>query len=212
MKNKIFKVINFYQGIIIKNMPFFIAVGIFNIIKLKLEITEEIVEKLIKYVIPFGIAYTTGSSVEKKYGAITSVLSVIIFLTITQNSNILIILLISYFASYIIKRIKKDIILKYFSSIEMLAINLIIPTISIILGVLFFYLNQSIGLGLDKIFEYFINKKDNILFIIVITPIIEISKVFFLNNFVNHGILFFLGYEEILEKGSSIFFLLETNP
>ena len=33
-----------------------------------------------------------------------------------------------------------------------------------------------------------------------------------MNNLVNHGFLFFLGYEELIIKGKSIFFLLETNP
>lgn len=212
MKEKFYNLINFYQIIIIKNMPFFIAVGIFNIIKLKWAISLEVVDKLIKYIIPFTIAYTTGNLVEKKYGATMSVLASVIFLVMTKSCNILIILLLSFSSSYMIKRIKKDIVLKYFPSMEMLIINLTIPIVSIVVGTVFFYLNQTVELGIDKLLSYFIDKRNSAYFIIGITPIIEVFKVFFLNNFLNHGFLFFLGYEEMIEKGSSLFFLLETNP
>ena len=41
---------------------------------------------------------------------------------------------------------------------------------------------------------------------------IEVGKVLFLNNAINHGILGPLGVEQAAETGRSIYFLLETNP
>ena len=41
---------------------------------------------------------------------------------------------------------------------------------------------------------------------------IEVGKVLFLNNAINHGILGPLGAAEAAESGRSIYFLLETNP
>ncbi len=41
---------------------------------------------------------------------------------------------------------------------------------------------------------------------------IEVGKVLFLNNAINHGILGPLGVDEAAETGRSIYFLLETNP
>ena len=41
---------------------------------------------------------------------------------------------------------------------------------------------------------------------------IEPGKILFLNNAMNHGILGPIGISEVLSKGKSIFFLLETNP
>ena len=41
---------------------------------------------------------------------------------------------------------------------------------------------------------------------------IEVGKVLFLNNAINHGILGPLGVEQAAESGRSIYFLLETNP
>jgi mannitol PTS system EIICBA or EIICB component len=41
---------------------------------------------------------------------------------------------------------------------------------------------------------------------------IEVGKVLFLNNAINHGVLAPLGITESAEKGRSIAFLLETNP
>lgn len=212
MKEKIYKLSNFLQIIITKNMSFFIALGIFRILNLKWEKSFEIVELLVKYIIPVTIAYTTGNLIEKKYGAITSVLASVIYLVIFENSNILTIILLSSFSSLIIKEIKNRLILKYFSSLEMLGINLIIPIVAIITGVFMSIINKNIGEGFGKIVNLILEMGENIWFIFFITPIIEISKVFFLNNIVNRGVLFFLGYEEMLQRGSSLFFLLETNP
>lgn len=73
-------------------------------------------------------------------------------------------------------------------------------------------INKNIGEEFGKIINLILEMGENAWFIFFITPIIEVSKVFFLNNIVNRGVLFFLGYEEMLQKGSSLFFLLETNP
>ncbi len=41
---------------------------------------------------------------------------------------------------------------------------------------------------------------------------IEVGKVLFLNNAINHGVLAPLGVAEVAERGRAIHFLLETNP
>ena len=41
---------------------------------------------------------------------------------------------------------------------------------------------------------------------------IEVAKVLFLNNAINHGVLTPLGAADVAETGRSIYFLLETNP
>lgn len=41
---------------------------------------------------------------------------------------------------------------------------------------------------------------------------IEVAKVLFLNNAINHGVLAPLGIQEVTENGRAIHFLLETNP
>lgn len=68
MKEKLYKLTNFLQIIITKNMSFFIALGIFRILNLKWEKSFEIVELLVKYIIPITIAYTTGNLIEKNMG------------------------------------------------------------------------------------------------------------------------------------------------
>ncbi len=41
---------------------------------------------------------------------------------------------------------------------------------------------------------------------------IEVAKVLFLNNAINHGVLTPLGTEDVAEKGRSIYYMLESNP
>lgn len=212
MKDKFYNISNFLQIVVTKNIPFFIALGLFNLLNLKLNNSIEIIEFLIKYMIPFSISYTTGAIIDKKYGSIVGVLTSIIFLIKCDSYNILIIILISFVSSSILKNIKNKIIVKKFYNLEMLLINLIIPFISIIIGFSFIFLNQKLGEILNIFWDMIVIKSESLIFIMIITPLIEISKIFFLNNIVNHGILFFLGYSEILKKGNSLFFLLETNP
>ncbi len=46
----------------------------------------------------------------------------------------------------------------------------------------------------------------------LLSIVIEPAKIFFLNNVINHGILVPLAMGELWEKGSSVLFLMETNP
>jgi len=41
---------------------------------------------------------------------------------------------------------------------------------------------------------------------------IEVAKILFMNNAINHGVLTPLGAADALEKGKSIYFMLESNP
>ena len=41
---------------------------------------------------------------------------------------------------------------------------------------------------------------------------IEVAKVLFLNNAINHGVLTPLGAQDVVESGRSVFFMLESNP
>ena len=212
MNLKIYKLTNFFQNIIVKNMFFFISLGIFKILSLKWNICSDIIDILIKYIIPVAIAYTTGNIIEKKYGAIASVLATAIFLVQNDSSDILTIIFLSSISSGIIKSMKKKIVLKYFSEFEMIIFNIFLPLVIVLSSFILGDIYRIFNIYLQIFFKTLLKFSEKIVFIFFITPIIEISKVFFLNNLVNHGFLFFLGYEELIIKGKSIFFLLETNP
>lgn len=212
MNLKIYKLTNFFQNIIVKNMFFFISLGIFKILSLKWNICSDIIDILIKYIIPVAIAYTTGNIIEKKYGAIASVLATTIFLVQNDSSDILTIIFLSSISSGIIKSMKKKIVLKYFSEFEMIIFNIFLPLVIVLSSFILGDIYRTFNIYLQIFFKTLLKFSEKIIFIFFITPIIEISKVFFLNNLVNHGFLFFLGYEDLLTKGKSIFFLLETNP
>ena len=212
MNLKIYKLTNFFQNIIVKNMFFFISLGIFKILSLKWNICSDIIDILMKYIIPVAIAYTTGNIIEKKYGAIASVLATTIFLVQNDSSDILTIIFLSSISSGIIKSMKKKIFLKYFSEFEMIIFNIFLPLVIVLSSFILGDIYRIFNIYLQIFFKTLLKFSEKIVFIFFITPIIEISKVFFLNNLVNHGFLFFLGYEELIIKGKSIFFLLETNP
>ena len=86
-------------------------------------------------------------------------------------------------------------------------------------GILGFFLAIAGVLAIGPILVQFSNTLGNFVSAIIsagLLPLadipIEVAKVLFLNNAVNHGVLTPLGAAEVAEKGRAIHFLLETNP
>lgn len=211
MLKKIYKILDFFQVVIIKNVLFFITLGILKLLPFKIYEIDMIIKIMIIYILPVFISYTTGNLIEKKYGGINSVIVTIIIQVNIKILSYIYIIIISILVSKSIEKIQK-ISTKYFWKLEVIIMTIVTPIISVIEGMIFLYVTKyfmrNIILNIN-IIEYL---KINFFIICLITPMIEIAKIFFLNNMINYTILFYLGVREMTEKGSSIFFLLETNP
>lgn len=163
-------------------------------------------------VIPVCISYTGGAGISGQTGGILSVLTLSGMLY-ADTSTAILAAMISAPAGGILWKKTENRIKKYAgSSMQMLIRNLLTGVIGGILAGAGYYLlspvldfaGQCIAAGIEFLFVH----KLYALCCVFIEP----AKVFFLNNVVNHGILVPIGMEQLQETGSSVLFLLETNP
>lgn len=206
------KILDRMSKIIIQSIPFFILLGFLSLFNERNYFLFQLKETLRNYIIPVIICYNSGKEFHEKYGGIVSVIIISSFLINGSLQSFIEPIIIGFSFGYFTK--------KYFQltekiklpGFEMLINNLSLGLLSLVFsyfvykGIPYYKLFQdSIQLGLkDLVF--------NNRFIPFLSILIEPGKIFFMNNFINHGLLTPLGYSEVKEAGKSIFFLLETNP
>ena len=212
MKNILCKTGEFIRRIIIENILLFITGGLIQWLVpyyppfwlLSLIFTKDAV--------PLSIGYTTGNYIDEKHGGISGIIGTSLIISTGDTRNILEVILISFLVSYTVKFFKEKILIKVVPGFEMFAINFFVPATSILYYFIFLKIIPYINIFFKEGTDIFLKIGNEIWGVAILTVIIEISKIFFINNFINHGFLAVMGYKELLLDGKSLFFLLETNP
>lgn len=212
MKNIIYKTGDFIQKIIIRNILLFITLGFIKWLAPYKPEFYTLSEIFTKYVIPLSVGYTTGSMIDKKHGGPGGIIGTALIIYTTLMGNLLEVILVSSLVSWTIKMFKEKILTKVIPGFEMFLINISVPMIALVYYFIFLKIIPYINIFFNGGTDFILGVGQGILGIGIITMFIEISKIFFINNFINHGILALVGYKQIMEQGQSLFFLLETNP
>lgn len=212
MKNILCKTGEFIQRIIIKNILLFITVGFIQWLVPYYPPFSLLSLIFTKYAVPLSIGYTTGNYIDEKHGGISGIIGTSLIISTGDTRNILEVILISFLVSYTVKFFKEKILIKVVPGFEMFAINFFVPATSILYYFIFLKIIPYINIFFKEGTDIFLKIGNEIWGVAILTVIIEISKIFFINNFINHGFLAVMGYKELLLDGKSLFFLLETNP
>ena len=212
MKNILCKTGEFIQRIIIKNILLFITVGFIKWLVPYYPPFSLLSLIFTKYAVPLSIGYTTGNYIDEKHGGISGIIGTSLIISTGDTRNILEVILISFLVSYTVKFFKEKILIKVVPGFEMFAINFFVPATSILYYFIFLKIIPYINIFFKEGTDIFLKIGNEIWGVAILTVIIEISKIFFINNFINHGFLAVMGYKELLLDGKSLFFLLETNP
>lgn len=208
----IYKIGIFFSNLILKNIFLFIALGIIRWAQIYIPELLIFGDYFEIYLLPLALAYTAGNIIKKQHGGNVALIamSFLIFLRPSSsiNQGIVIGVISGVLTKYLNFIVKKYI----YSGLQMFFLNFVYPLAALITGLI-------ASLILDYISEYskiissiLIGVFNNIYGLIIITPVLEIGKVFFLNNTINHGVLSILGFSDLGMKGKSLLFLLETNP
>ncbi|MGL5315250.1 MAG: hypothetical protein ACRC92_18485, partial [Peptostreptococcaceae bacterium] len=208
----IYKIGIFFSNLILKNIFLFIALGIIRWAQIYIPELLIFGDYFEIYLLPLALAYTAGNIIKKQHGGNVALIamSFLIFLRPSSsiNQGIVIGVISGVLTKYLNFIVKKYI----YSGLQMFFLNFVYPLAALITGLI-------TSLILDYISEYskiissiLIGVFNNIYGLIIITPVLEIGKVFFLNNTINHGVLSILGFSDLGMKGKSLLFLLETNP
>lgn len=208
----IYKIGKFFSKLILKNIYLFIALGIIRWSLYYFPYLEIYGKYFEIYLLPMALAYSAGNILEKNGGGIVAIISMSISMYLYPNPTINQGIVIGVISGFLIKYLNIFIKKYVYSGLQMLLFNFLYPFVALITGGVFYIVLKYTNYYLETASNFLIEIVKNIYGLIIFTPFLEIGKVFFFNNIINHGILSILGFNDLTEKGKSLLFLLETNP
>lgn len=211
------KIGQFYTRNIMKSIGVFLFIGILYVIFhqdgwFPNEEMYRISQTAYVYAVPLLIAYECGTAIGNIHGGILAVLGVCGFLTANTETGMFGAMVCGPAGGWIWNQVNGYIEKKIPSGIQMLIRNLSLAIEGAVLAGLGFYAAAPLIDAFDAVLfcgvSILVENKLTGLLSLVIEP----AKVFFFNNLMNHGILVPLGMSQVQEMGSSVLFLLESNP
>ncbi len=189
------------------------------------ELTEPLVGRTIVYLLPILVAYTGGKLVHGHRGGVLAAIAVMgvigsqgeltaddgEVLTI-QPPQFLGAMVIGPLAGFVMKKVDEFLEDRTPAGFEMLFNNFSQGIIGVILTFIAYYVVGPIMAWFANVFGNAVDGLADAGLLPLADIPIEVAKVLFLNNAINHGVLVPLGTEQVAVEGRSIYYLLETNP
>ena len=207
----------YLAAMVIPNIGAFIAWGLITAFFIPTgwtpnETLAELVGPMITFLLPLLIGYTAGKLV---YGHRGGVVGAVVTAGIIVGSDVPMFLgamIVGPIGAFLIKKFDEAFADRIPSGFEMLVSNFSAGILGAVLAV-------GGVLAIGPVLETFANALGSFVDGLIaagLLPLadipIEVGKVLFLNNAINHGVLAPLGAIEAAETGRAIHFLLETNP
>ncbi|MEV2807272.1 PTS mannitol transporter subunit IICB [Paenibacillus larvae] len=207
----------FLSGMVMPNIGAFIAWGLITALFIESgwlpnASLAEMVDPMIKYLLPLLIGYTGGKMI---YDARGGVLGAIATMGIIIGADIPMLLgamIMGPLGGYLMRQVDKLFEGRIRAGFEMLVNNFSAGILGAILAIFGYW-------GVGPVISTFTNALAggvqaiiNAGLLPLVSIFVEPAKVLFLNNAINHGIFSPLGLKEAAEAGKSIFFLIESNP
>ena len=217
MKQKVQSFGRFLSGMVMPNIGAFIAWGLLTALFIATgwlpnEQLATIVGPMLTYVLPLLIAMTGGKMVGGARGGVIAAIATIGVICGTEYTMLMGAMVMGPFAGWVIKKFDKLVEGKIKPGFEMLVNNFSIGIIGLLLAILGFYVIGPFMAGVLTVLSAGVEALVKVNLLPLISIFVEPAKVLFLNNAINHGIFTPLGIEQVKAVGSSIFYMIETNP
>ncbi len=191
-------------------------------------LTDLFVGPMITYLLPLLVAFTGGKLIHGHRGGVLGAIAVMG--AIASNDTIeqvgvdgleavainppqfLGAMLLGPLAGYVMKAVDNWLEDRTPAGFEMLFNNFSQGILGVILAFLSYWIIGPVMGGLATAFGNIVEGITDAGLLPLADIPIEVAKVLFLNNALNHGVLTPLGVPEVAEKGRSIYFMLESNP
>lgn len=211
------KVIKVYSSIITKNIPLFLAVGLLNILFsasgwFPNPAMEEVAGYLYEAAIPILLGYYAGKYPGRQVGGLAGAIGAAGLVCAGSQSVMTGAILIGFASGYMTDTFYKKIETRLPTGFEMMTRNLTISILGVLWAGIAYYLLSPLLRIFDNGLLYVLNGLIKNGLLPGISLFIEPLKIFFLNNCINHGLLIPIGMEQLQTAGTSVLFLLETNP
>ncbi|GLW10968.1 hypothetical protein Misp01_60960 [Microtetraspora sp. NBRC 13810] len=204
-------------GMIMPNIGAFIAWGLITALFIDTgwlpnATLAELVDPILKYLLPVLIGYTGGRMVHDQRGAVVGAVATMGVVVGSDVPMFLGAMIVGPLAAYLIKLVDGFTESRTRAGFEMLVDNFSAGIVGAAMAVLG-------ALGIGPVVQVFTTAAGNGVewllhhnLLPVASVLIEPAKVLFLNNAINHGVLTPLGSAEVADQGKSILFMLESNP
>lgn len=163
-------------------------------------------------VLPAFLAYSIAELLSDNDGGVIAVLASAGIIVADVNVGIPGALLMGIFCGILWKYLLMPLNTKVKAGFEFLCKNLAVAFSGLVLSLAAYFVAAPILAGiihlLERGLDFLIQEKLMFLLSVVIEP----AKILFLNNSINYGLLIPLGMQQAEQSGSSILFLLESNP
>lgn len=172
----------------------------------------KLVPAMLTYLLPLLIGYTGGRNTGGDRGGVIGAIATVGVIAGSEIPMFIGAMIMGPLAGWCIKKFDRLVEGKIKAGFEMLVNNFSIGIIGMLLAILGYlivgnivtWLTVAISAGADIVIRHGL--------LPLVSLFVEPAKVLFLNNAVNHGIFSPIGIEQAREFGSSIMFLIETNP
>ncbi|RXZ81697.1 PTS mannitol transporter subunit IICBA [Paenibacillaceae bacterium] len=207
----------FLSGMVMPNIGAFIAWGLITALFIPTgwlpnESLASLVGPMITYLLPLLIGYTGGNMIHKGRGGVIGAVATMGVIVGTDIPMFLGAMILGPLAAWILKQFDKSIEGKTPPGFEMLINNF---SSGIIGGLLALGAYKGVGPVVETISKGLANGVQALVdagLLPLVNVIIEPSKILFLNNAINHGVLGPIALDQASKAGQSIIFMLESNP
>ena len=185
-------------------------------------ISDNTVGPMIKYLLPLLVAYTGGKLIHGHRGGVLGAVAVMGVIggasfelasgATGDPPQFLGAMLVGPLAGWVMREIDKQLEPRTPPGFEMLVNNFSQGFAGLGLAMLGYRIIGPIMSTIAEAFGNLVESIDDAGLTPVMDLPIEVAKVLFLNNAINHGVLVPLGATEVAEQGRSIYYMLESNP
>ncbi|MER2057513.1 MAG: PTS mannitol transporter subunit IICB [Niallia sp.] len=205
------------SGMIMPNIGAFIAWGLITALFIPTGWTPnadlaQLVDPMIKYLLPLLIGYTGGKMVYAERGGVVGAIAAMGVIVGADIPMFLGAMVMGPLGGFLIKKVDDLFRGKIKAGFEMLVNNFSAGILGAIIAIIGFKYIGPIVEGLSSFLSSGVELIVDANLLPLASIFIEPAKVLFLNNAINQGILGPIGVEQAKEVGKSILFLLEANP
>ena len=205
------------SGMIMPNIGAFIAWGLITALFIptgwrpNAELAQ-LVDPVIKYLLPLLIGYTGGKMVYAERGGVVGAIASMGVIVGADIPMFLGAMVMGPLGGFLIKKVDDLFRGKIKAGFEMLVNNFSAGILGAIIAIIGFKYVGPVVEGLSTFLSSGVELIVDAKLLPLASIFIEPAKVLFLNNAINQGILGPIGVEQAKEVGKSILFLLESNP
>ncbi|MGE6376119.1 PTS mannitol transporter subunit IICBA [Peribacillus muralis] len=208
---------NFLSSMVMPNISAFIAWGLITALFipsgfLPNESLAKMVSPMVTFLLPILIGYTGGKLIHDHRGGVVGAIATMGVIVGSDIPMFLGAMIMGPFGGYVIKKFDQLIEGRIKAGFEMLVNNFSAGILGGLLSILSFL---AIGPAVVVFTGWLVAGVDWLVgtgLLPLTSILIEPAKVLFLNNAINHGVLSPIALEQAKQTGSSILFLLESNP